>query len=172
MLNVSLQTLFVTNMAKKQTKKSNSFSLIMLKYQSGLVQSSEFSIHINQRTVFGLHPWDFGEQFSFFSLSSAVSPRSPPPQSAWMGTPRAGSPAFLASIPNTAHSRSKQRPKACIIEKGGVLQITYLTAMLHLPQDVVSRSGNWYYCGGHSAKHPRWWRGDTGQSRCAGRGMR
>ncbi len=108
----------------------------------------------------------------FFSPSSAVSPRSPPPSlPEWEHPVRDARRSWHPS--QTQHCRAKQRPaEACFIEKSGVLQITYLPAMLHLPQDVVSRSGNWYYCGGHSAKHPRWWRGDTGQSRCVGRGMR
>lgn len=108
----------------------------------------------------------------FSSPSSAVSPRSPPPSlPEWEHPERDPRRSWHPS--QTQHRRTKQRPaEACLIEKSGVLQITYLTAMLYLPQDVVSRSGNWYYCGGHRAKHPRWRRGDTGQSRCAGRGMR
>lgn len=72
----------------------------------------------------------------------------------------------------TQHSPSKQRLPAIFISKSGVLQIKYLSAMSYLSQDADSRSGNWYDFGGHSAKHPGWWCGDTGQSRYTGRGMR
>lgn len=117
-------------------------------------------------------PWDFGEQLSvFFPVLRSLPAVSAPSLPEWEHPERDPRRSWHPS--QTQHRRTKQRPaEACFIEKSGVLQITYLTAMLHLPQDVVSRSGNWYYCGGHSAKHPRWWRGDTGQSRCAGRGMR
>lgn len=85
-------------------------------------------------------PRDFGEQFC--SPSSAVSPRSPPPSlPEWEHPERDPRRSWHPS--QTQHRRTKQRPaEACLIEKSGVLQITYLTAMLYLPQDVVSRSGN------------------------------